>query len=276
MAALNSFAHGIRQKCHSFPNPETLANPQDCVLGVEKPQIDFMLIGDSHANSYTGLLDVWAKDAGLRGYDSTQDTTIYLPGVQRGRGEHEVAAFQARNDAIEAHLKQHHYQFVVMSAAFSQYLDAGHDLHPSAEEDSQVANHLDSYFAGLQAAVDSALASSEYVVMLMDVPVIDPDQANCSLRREWLEIERECAVSADEFQQSNAPIYQWMSELQQQYPQLIVVEPTKVLCDAQQCDLSVEGTPLYRNQDDDHLSFKGSEALGQAYLQQYGNPLKSL
>lgn len=67
-----------------------------------------------------------------------------------------------------------------------------------------------------------------------------------------------------------------MSELQQQYPQLIVVEPTKVLCDAQQCDLSVEGTPLYRNQDDDHLSFKGSEALGQAYLQQYGNPLKSL
>ncbi len=50
-------------------------------MGVDKPQIDFMLIGDSHANRFTGMLDVWAEDAGLRGDDATQDTTIFLPHV---------------------------------------------------------------------------------------------------------------------------------------------------------------------------------------------------
>lgn len=60
-----------------------MPSAQDCILGQSKQDIDFLLIGDSHANAYTAMLDEWAKDANLRGYDATQSSTFYLPGVQR-------------------------------------------------------------------------------------------------------------------------------------------------------------------------------------------------
>ena len=58
--ALNSYAHVIRNKCMDIDDPKALPDPDDCVLGKAKASIDFLLIGDSHANSYT-------SDAGCMG-----------------------------------------------------------------------------------------------------------------------------------------------------------------------------------------------------------------
>ena len=83
VAALQSAAHVVRKDCHDFPkNKANLPDSSLCVLGNgNREKIDFILLGDSHANSLVGAVDFWAKDLNLRGYDPTQSTTLYLPGV---------------------------------------------------------------------------------------------------------------------------------------------------------------------------------------------------
>ena len=82
--AVLSYSNKIRGRCNegSVMNP---LPPAECVLGVnvKGKTVDILLIGDSHANHYTGMIDVMAKDAGLRGYDITQSSTIYLPETHR-------------------------------------------------------------------------------------------------------------------------------------------------------------------------------------------------
>lgn len=64
-----------------------------------------------------------------------------------------------------------------------------------------------------------------------------------------------------------------MQQLQQRYPQLKVIDPKVALCKIGHCTASIQGVALYRDQDNNHLNYRGSEALGRAYLQQHPNPL---
>src|SRR5690606_36940029 len=103
-AALNSMSYKVRGRCNegnvSHPLPE-----DDCILGVDNRPADFLLVGDSHANHFTGMLDILAKNAGVRGYDITQSNTIFLPDTKRyyeldGK-RIEYRNFELRNDALK-------------------------------------------------------------------------------------------------------------------------------------------------------------------------------
>ncbi len=63
VAALQSAAHVVRKDCHDFPkNKANLPDSSLCVLGNgNRKKIDFILLGDSHANSLVGAVDFWAK-----------------------------------------------------------------------------------------------------------------------------------------------------------------------------------------------------------------------
>ncbi len=52
------------------------------MLGRAEGRVNFLLVGDSHANHFTGFLDVLGKDANLRGYDMTRSNTPFMPGVE--------------------------------------------------------------------------------------------------------------------------------------------------------------------------------------------------
>ena len=273
--ALNSYAHVIRNKCMDIADPKALPDPDDCVLGDAKPNIDFLLIGDSHANSYTAMLDVWAKDANLRGYDITQSSTFYLPGVQRSESNfnrwEELSKFQLRNDAITAHLAKTHYPVIILAGSYVPYFGQEVKL-----EDGIHHSNEEIFKTGFMKALEIAYQSSDQVILLNDVPRLDQEKvaADCNLRNEILDTHAQCAVSRKNYEASLVRFKRIVAEAKLKYPDLKIIDPTKVICNQQVCKIMINNVPLYRNKDTNHINNQGSRQLGIEYLKHYGNPLK--
>jgi hypothetical protein len=66
-----------------------------------------------------------------------------------------------------------------------------------------------------------------------------------------------------------------VAEAKLTYPDLKIIDPTKVICNQQVCRISIDDVPLYRNKDTNHINNQGSRQLGIEYLKHYGNPLKN-
>ncbi|CAB1213793.1 acyltransferase family protein [Acinetobacter bouvetii] len=273
--ALNSFAHVIRSQCMDTADPKALPDPKQCVLGKAKADIDFLLLGDSHANAYTAMLDVWAKDANLRGYDITQSSTFYLPGVQRSELNfnkwEKLDKFEIRNKAITAHLAKNHYPTIILAGSYVPYF--GHEVKL---EDGTHHSNEKIFKTSFMKALENAYQASDQVIVLQDVPRLDQDSvpADCILRNEILHTHAQCTISRRKYEARLAPFNRIVAEAKRKYPQLKIIDPTKVLCNQQVCKISVNELPLYRNKDSNHINNQGSRALGIAYLKQYGNPLK--
>ena len=273
--ALNSFAHVIRNKCMDIADPKALPDSDDCVLGDAKSNIDFLLIGDSHANGYTAMLDVWAKDANLRGYDVTQSSTFYLPGVQRSEANfnrwRKLDKFAFRNDAITAHLAQTHYRTIILAGSYVPYFNDKVKL-----EDGVHHSNAEIFKNGFMKALKIASQSSDQVILLNDVPRLDQDgvPADCNLRNEILNTHASCTVSRKNYEAQLAAFNHIVAEAKLKYPDLKIIDPTKVICNQQMCKIMINNVPLYRNKDSNHINDQGSRQLGIEYLKQYGNPLK--
>jgi peptidoglycan/LPS O-acetylase OafA/YrhL len=273
LSTLNSFAHRLRGKCIGYPTAEKFSSADICHLGADKPEVDFILIGDSHANSASGMLNIWAKDAGLRGYDVAQSSTLYLPNVERlgrkGTQWQINSAFKTRNDAITQHLSQQHYPMVILTGYYHAYL--GNTLKLQDDVHQQRSEIL---YHGLKRAIYNAEQASDQVVLLLDVPELKGIPADCQMRVEILGRAITCEFSKESEAKVAAEFKQIVKQLKQDFPQLKLIDPKDILCRAQICKSSINGLPIYRNKDDDHLSLKGSEAVGHAYLAKFGNPLQ--
>lgn len=273
--AMLSYAHVIRNKCMDIEDPKALPDQDDCVLGKSKADIDFLLIGDSHANGYTAMLDVWAKDANLRGYDITQSSTFYLPGVQRSEENFnrwkKLDKFAFRNEAITAHLAKTHYPTIILAGSYVPYFGDEVKL-----EDGIHHSNAEIFKTGFMKALEIAYQSSDQVILLNDVPRLDRDgvPADCNLRNEILNTQAPCTVSRKNYEAQLLQFNRIVVEAKQKYPDLKIIDPTRVICNQQTCKIMINDVPLYRNKDSNHINDQGSRQLGIEYLKRFGNPLK--
>ncbi|MGC3819300.1 acyltransferase family protein [Acinetobacter sp. G11] len=273
--AMLSYAHVIRNKCMDIEDPKALPDQDDCVLGKPKADIDFLLIGDSHANGYTAMLDVWAKDANLRGYDITQSSTFYLPGVQRSEANFnrwtKLDKFAFRNEAITAHLSKTHYPTIILAGSYVPYFGDEVKL-----EDGIHHSNAEIFKTGFMKALEIAYQSSDQVILLNDVPRLDRDgvPADCNLRNEILHTQAPCTVSRKNYEAQLLQFNRIVAEAKQKYPDLKIIDPTRVICNQQACKIMINDVPLYRNKDSNHINDQGARQLGIEYLKQFGNPLK--
>ncbi|KGT48202.1 MULTISPECIES: acyltransferase family protein [Acinetobacter] len=274
--ALHAYAHVIRSNCMDTA-PETLPKAQDCVLGAHKEEIDFLLIGDSHANAYTAMLDEWAKDANLRGYDIAQSSTFYLPGVQRFdlKQNHwdELSKFQQRNEALTKYLAENHYPMIILAGSYAPYFSDEVRLKDGIHQDQK-----EIFKAGLMKALEITHQAADQVVLLNDVPRLDWEDvpSDCNIRSEILHRHAQCTVSRKSYEMHLKAFNQILIEAKQQYPNLKVIDPNKVICDEKVCQIMVNHVPLYRLKDDNHINDQGSRQLGIEYLKRFGNPLKDI
>ncbi|GAA5181431.1 acyltransferase family protein [Acinetobacter kookii] len=273
--AMLSYAHVIRNKCMDIEDPKALPDQEDCVLGKPKADIDFLLIGDSHANGYSAMLDVWAKDANLRGYDITQSSTFYLPGVQRSEANFnrwtKLDKFAFRNEAITAHLAKTHYPTIILAGSYVPYFGDEVKL-----EDGKHHSNAEIFKTGFMKALEIAYQSSDQVILLNDVPRLDRDgvPADCNLRNEILNTQAPCTVSRKNYEAQLLQFNRIVAEAKQKYPDLKIIDPTRVICNQQTCKIMINDVPLYRNKDSNHINDQGSRQLGIEYLKRFGNPLK--
>lgn len=272
--AINQAAHEVRPGCHTGEPGAPLA-PEHCSLGIDKQEVDFLLVGDSHANHFTGMLDIMALDAGVRGYEVTMSATAYLPDVKRYYYKQgklvEHGGFEVRNKYITERLLPSKYKYVVLGASvqgvYSSYLmfaDNQSEVAKAGGSDPKV------FERGIARAIDEIIKNGSIPVVIADSPSQDRDVSSCALNNLRFNRDIDCRMPRSEYEDKFGEWLKFLAELEVLYPSLIVIDPAKVMCDEQYCYSELNGTPLYR--DKGHLNYLGSELIGELYIERFGNP----
>jgi peptidoglycan/LPS O-acetylase OafA/YrhL len=270
--ALDSFAHVIRGDC-SHGDVEKPASADQCVLGIKSRPVDFLLIGDSHANAITGMVDVMATHAGIRGYDITQDATIFMPNVQHslntdGSKVIKPKKFYIRNKAVAQIIQKGHYKAVILAGRFAEAYNEGVYEVVNTQLPPKVV-----FEQNLGKAIALIQRAGSRAIIINDVSELGKVKAECTLNNQRFDRTDDCNINLIEdsklFEGWNAAL----DRLSKQYPDLIIIDPKKVTCDLKTCFSQIDGIPLYRNHDENHLNYIGSELIGTKYIAQFGNPL---
>jgi len=270
--AVLSYADEIRGRCNEGPVTSP-RGPEDCVLGINKPGVDILLVGDSHANHFSGMIDTLATRAGLRGYDVTQSSSPFLVDVERFyRQDGELVwhdNFSARNRVIETQLLPCHYEFFILGGSFNKYYNTGlfsNDQIPP--QSPELAIFRDSMVKTIEKI-------SEYgstPVLIKGNPTFDYDVSDCTLNNLRFDLEKNCHMDRTNYQKSFRDWNEFVDLLSEQFDQLIVIDPVQIMCDDEMCYSELNDTPLYK--DGGHLNYEGSKLIGELYSERFGNPFK--
>jgi hypothetical protein len=130
---LNSRPDVLRSSCHV---PTALyATPPDgnCRLGVSRPELDGVLVGDSYANHFTGMVDVMAKAAGISLMDYTMDGCPPLLNYDNGAASAYAERCRKRNEAVYSMISSGRFSRVILAANCPDSPVAGEKLISSIE-----------------------------------------------------------------------------------------------------------------------------------------------
>ena len=106
----------LRWGCHVPSALYDTPPSASCRIGAGKPPLDGILIGDSFANHFTGMIDVLAKAQGISVMDYTMDGCPPILGYNTGKAGRYVAYCLRRNEAAYALIASNHYRRVVFAA----------------------------------------------------------------------------------------------------------------------------------------------------------------
>lgn len=263
--ALLAFPNKTRGRCNEGPITAPLP-PDDCVLGRTSGPVDFLLVGDSHANHFTGFMDELGKAAGLRGYDITQSQTGFFPDTELWFMQNGKLAphrnFVARNRYIEKLLAKSRYGAIVLVANFPGYA--------KGLRSSEGGTAAEVFERSFEMALTLALQSATTVVVVTTVPHVG-SLYDCSLNNERFDRRKDCRASALAYREQTRAAAGVYEKMRAAFPGVIWVTPDSLLCDKEFCVTEIDGVPLYK--DGGHLNDLGSRLLAQKWLERYGNPL---
>jgi len=269
--ALQSFSQKSRGRCNEG-NIQNPSSEDQCILGVTDRPVDFLLIGDSHANHFTGMLDTMAKDARVRGYDMTQSSTIFLPDTKSyymvdGK-RIEYSNFELRVNKWKKLIESKKYKAIVLGGSFASHYNEGDFSSEYAQSPQEV------FETQMTKAVEFIINSGSTAYIIKGTPRLDGVEYDCALQNERFDAGKICDLSLDKHQNNFKKWDMLLANIVKQYPQVIVIDPTKIMCDTKVCFSTMNDIPLYR--DAGHLNDIGSKFVGQLYVAKYGNPLLAI
>jgi peptidoglycan/LPS O-acetylase OafA/YrhL len=267
--AIFSRSNKIRGRCHEG-NVSNPLPPDECILGVNKPGVDILLIGDSHANHFTGMIDVMAKDAGLRGYDITQSSTIYLPDArlfEAKDSKKEKIDFYTRNQVIKQKINQEKYKHIILGGKFSRALESSYSL----SKDNTLNDGV--FQSQFEKTVRQIIQTEASIYIIKGIPQYSYEVQNCTLNNQRFNLNNNCNMDIAEY---NKQFNEWsifLDYLLKKYPSIKIIDPALISCNISTCFSELSGVPLYR--DWSHLNHMASKLIGELYIKKYGNPFKA-
>lgn len=224
-----------RGACHV---PTALyARPLDagCRLGSTEAPVTALLIGDSYANHYTGMLDVLARAEGLAIADYTMNGCPPIVASPAAQKDPHLQRCALRNQQAMALVAAAHYPRVILAAHWPEEESAYPRIHDT---------------------IAQIVGAGSQVTVVLDNPLI-PRGAVCAMRNLMYRTSVDCSTPL-----VARPAY-WQ-RLAADFPALRFIDPNTVICDTGRCNPVREGVLLYR--DDGHLNAVGSRAIGAALL----------
>lgn len=264
--ALAAFPSKLRGLCNEGP-PSQPVSAENCILGRTNGGVDFLLVGDSHANHFTGFMDELAKHASLRGYDMTRSNTPFLADVtlQIPNEPRYNLDFSLRNTFIADHLRKNRYGAIVLGGAWADFYNRG-IVHGGVNGEDRSG-----FERGMREALKLATGASDDVVVITSIPRLPDGLFDCPLRRERFALSLDCRSPAAKHRNEVAGVSAVFQRLSLEFPDVRWLQADRLLCDMDYCQTEMDGLPLYK--DDGHLNDVGSRLLARKWLERYGNPL---
>ena len=262
--ALTTYPSKIRNMCHSSKEG---FDPTHCVLGNDKEDSSFIIVGDSIANHFTPMIDVFAKDANMKGHDYTKDRTAFLPHTKLfNESGIEDKAFIARNNEIIKLIENGKYKKVILSGGYYSIFN-----NKKIYASTQPIESLNSVEAGLTHAVDLITKNGAIPIIIYPTPKLEDINNKCAVKKQLYNLNTSCEMPIKQLHEQSQRFNTFMLSLKQSYPTIEVIDSTKVSCDKKLCYSSINSIPLYL--DASHLNYIGSKMLAEKYLSMFKNPL---
>jgi peptidoglycan/LPS O-acetylase OafA/YrhL len=195
-----------------------------------------LLIGDSFANHFSGMVDVLARASSVSVIDHTMASCPPLLGYRSTSGRSALTASQcaARNDANYTYISATRPELVLLAANWP--LDGGEALHRSVKQ---------------------ILSAGSRVAIILNNPHI-PNAASCVIRAAM----KNESVQGCTAEPQPAPGY--IASIKLEFPEVQIIDPNLVICADGRCRTTVANQLIYR--DDSHLTDVGSRLIGDMLL----------
>lgn len=271
-AAIATQPAALRGACHS-PTRNAAAPPlESCVFGATSTAAatNAFLIGDSHANHFTGFVDELAQDAGVRVNDYTLNTCLPVFDLGWGPNEYYADICKRRNQAVRQYISAHRFDYVILAGQWPASGDANKVIINGTNASTETALRQE-VTSRLRATLRTIVASGAHPVLIKD-SVGTHVSPRCTLLKSWFNADVECDLPRATALSKHRFFDDILAELSTDFPALIVIDPTEVMCKEDKCLSAVNDTPLYL--DATHLNDTASRTLAKLYLNSHGNPLK--
>lgn len=234
-AAQSGRPNELRAGCH-VPTALYSTPPSDrCRLGAQSASPDGILIGDSFANHFTGMLDVMARQTGVSLIDYTMDGCPPIVGYNTGKVATYVERCRLRNESAYAYIEKEKYRRVILAANW-----------PEAPEIEPL----------LTRSIERILATGAQLTIVLSNESIDK-ASSCPTRNAMYQRNETCSRAP-----RGTPPY--FGSIHAQFPAIQFIDPNTIICPNRLCNPVVDGTLLYR--DSAHLNDNGSRLLGEKLL----------
>ena len=265
-----------REKCLGVSDE---ADP-GCVMGAVQPTAKAFLLGDSFSNHYWGFVETLAKDANLSVLSQGYPACLALPKVYLyDSKKYKNGLYQKCHDATQRYydlITRSHFQYVIIGQFWEAYLSA--DIVTEVDDPRSLELSQQRLGAAIRDALDIIVASGATPIFLMNTLPMPAGINECLLRqvklRGWMGSDEQSSLCASStWSGSEDPVLaKLFSDLQAEYPTLILIDPKGVQCEDGTCVTTIDGLPVYR--DIGHVTDYASYKLGEMYLKRFGNPLK--
>lgn len=242
---------------------------QPLCLSDKREPARYVVIGDSHADAlFPGL--VVASTPGRRwqviGFPACEPL---LGGVLTRTGlgsRYDEMCRLLPQKAVQTIIEHPEIEGVLISLAYRDISPNKYRLeNPAAGARTQSAEEL--FLVGMSATIEALQRGGKRVFFIIDNPDLGASPEDCLLARSlpWRIRAPQCSIPRSRHEAALRTFRALVAELQKRYA-IGVVDPTGVYCNAQSCDLMVDGQPLYSVTD--HLSDFGNRRAAEFFLDQ--------
>jgi peptidoglycan/LPS O-acetylase OafA/YrhL len=237
-----------------------------CVLGARRERYDFLLWGDSHADTLAPVLSIAASEAGRTGLFAGHDICPPLLSVWSATYSG-CADMQARNDRILALIRKYDVKTVILSARWAVYAQGN---FVKLEEDLKIfLNDADSrevsfaenglvFSRALLRTVQTLRNEGRRVVIAGPWPEPGLRVPETLARARVFGASPEVGPTREEFFARQRVVFEAFERARRDWGAEIVLTHEE-LCAGERCKVALDGDPLYW--DDDHLSRLGALRL---------------
>jgi peptidoglycan/LPS O-acetylase OafA/YrhL len=244
-----------------------------CLTGspLEKRQSpDFILLGDSHADSAIGFFEFMAEDAGLTGLNITRPLSPFLLETDKYKKDKKLPEFRKTWSEVFEYTQGEFDGFLVLAGRWTRYMGKNTYFRPGFEE-------------AVERTLKVLTESGVQVVVYLQLPELPADpSSSCRvaeyLENSWINTGDRCIAKGggyplSQFQGEQAQVSKLWSAMASRYPEIKFIDPKTAMCDSEQCLNTLQGEQIYR--DSNHLLYSGAKKVASRYLEMSFNPLEN-